>query len=369
METDPDVYCSLAARLGGSGSAEASIAVADHIKTSKVAMTARLRIVILPPSEHLVAAVPRALEASFSSSADVLFPFINKACIGVNTNLATELRRVWTFVEQVAMSCGHNKGVAVGRPLKSHTDSTLRQGRSFIGDPAEVGPPDASEEAAALVPEACFAPVVGGELPDVPEEPHCVLGAEDGSAVALALSAAVQRFAPVEEDELPDVPEEPHCVLEAEDDSAVALAPSAAVQHSAPVEEDGLPDAREEPHCVLVAQDDSAVALVPSAAVQHSAPVEKDEQQAAVQVLHCVPEVPGDFVETPAVFAAEGRFALHPEAAELVCSRYFLLGHYSLALFPCLARSFRRRVDYYLVDCYSVAELSGRCLPVAAPYC
>ncbi|GAC1437969.1 MAG: hypothetical protein NVS1B11_32730 [Terriglobales bacterium] len=74
MDTDPDVYCSLAARLGGSGSAEASNAVADHIKTSKVAIIARLRIVILSPSEHLVAAVPRALEASFLAPLMSCFP-------------------------------------------------------------------------------------------------------------------------------------------------------------------------------------------------------------------------------------------------------------------------------------------------------
>ena len=70
-----------------------------------------------------------------------------------------------------------------------------------------------------------FAPVVEDELPDAPEEPHCVLEAADDSAVAPAPSAAVQRFAPVVEDELPAVPEEPHCVLEAQDGFAVAPAP------------------------------------------------------------------------------------------------------------------------------------------------
>ena len=79
------------------------------------------------------------------------------------------------------------------------------------------------------MPEAWFAPVGEDELPDVREEPHYVLEAADGSAVAPAPSAVVQHSAPVEKDELPDAPEEPHCVLEAADDSAVVPAPSAVV--------------------------------------------------------------------------------------------------------------------------------------------
>lgn len=109
--------------------------------------------------------------------------------------------------------------------------------------------------------------------------------------------------------------------------------------------------------------DDSAVALAPLEATQHSAPAVEDGPQAVVRVLHCVPAVPGDFVETPVAFAAEGRFVLHPEAAELACSRYCFLDHYSVAVYLGLTGSFRRRADCYLADCYLAdAEPSGRYL-------